>query len=438
MLCDDVPIDTRFVFIDPAWVMNDAHANFMVAGMEFTSDQARQYFSSATPLSAEELAKRATSLPDSMKATPQTIHTTTPGTVRDPAPLEMFSSKENATLVAETIAAVAIQAVSQQCGDFIMYSYDCSSGTKYGGGAHMHLWTKAFAASIKEQHLGSIVETMNTPDGMLAGRPDFMTSMMHVIITKGLEGRSPCLGTSRLYPCLGGVYRTKEPMFSSRQVTGQYCDLSRTDHMLGSRHVGQGLMMGWESSDPAKPPTLYNFNVTGVAYVYMELKFDSNNRVGINKWATYVPEEDFNDEPSGSKDGFVVLVDGEPRNVMNMKIAELPSPGYEHGAKETKLFKTRRRRNIALQRRGRWWTQNQRKACERLTPYSTQIVFFHKKKHFQTHFEVRSRSFRLVGLAVSLYSFEKKIRNIVFLFFAAMHAFSQRAALAFKPLRWPT
>ena len=359
MCADDLPMDTRFVFIDPHWVATEAHALQKTELLKYNLYEAVKYFSEHSVMTPSERSTCSTDMPEYLRSTSTDVHNLLKGKKREKKD-QGGQPKHDHQAFANSIAVACIQAASEQVGDFLLLSYNISKGIQMGQGAHMHVWTRRFAFAIKHEHWSKITAIMHTPDAVLNGRPDFMTAMLHYLVVEGLDGRAPTgLGCSRLYPTMGNVFRFVVPRHSIRSCNGDNVDLTRADWMLTSKHCGKGLLPDWETADPVRPPVLYNLGVAGVPYCYHTLEFPSKPTLNINIWGTFFREEDITDAPKGRKDDFKIMVDGEFAFVSNMNIPEfdngLPLPTTEH-------LKKRRRRNIAHQRSGRFWTRDVNKA----------------------------------------------------------------------------
>lgn len=229
MCLDDVPLDTRFVYIDPSWVACEQHAQQKVDLLKYNMEQAIESFSTHGVMTPSERSHRSTLLPDALRSTSTDVHNIMKG-VKRVAKDKGGTPKHEHESFASAIVAVCIQAVVAEVGDFLLLSYNISKGVQMGSGAHMHVWTRRFAATIRHEHLPKITEIMQTPDALLNGRPDFMTAMLHYLIVEGLDGRYPSgLGCCRLYPTMGNAFRFVVPRHSIRSFNGDNVDLTRSD-----------------------------------------------------------------------------------------------------------------------------------------------------------------------------------------------------------------
>jgi hypothetical protein len=99
------------------------------------------------------------------------------------------------------------------------------------------------------------------------------------------------------------------------------------------------------------------------------MEFLNSIEVPYNIWATFFRPRDITEHiPGGRKDKFPILVDNEVIEVTNIELPMLDSGMSNH---DTKHFQVRRRRNIAAQRVGRYWSRNMAEA--RLTSQETHI-----------------------------------------------------------------
>ena len=124
MMLGDVPMGTRFLFIDPSWLACERQVASRVDILEYNLMNAFNNFTSFGARSIENAAYQSITLPEQLRVASDEVHTTAKGTERKVP--DMWGSKHTCTTFAQNIAQICIQVASNNVGDFVLLSCNVS------------------------------------------------------------------------------------------------------------------------------------------------------------------------------------------------------------------------------------------------------------------------------------------------------------------------